>query len=240
MEWIFSDVLAVIGMCGTCLVTGLAAGWKASEMWGRKIVCTASSATAISDERLISSYEKGSALVIDSAPLRSRSGTIVFWVLLNEDGVGIRNLSNNRYLFACVQDHKHPYHGVIGLIIGPTIFKPPQNRVWKLWIKGRSDVEKVWPCPDSTSLGQGWSRVAVRWDIDRLNRMEVLVNEKVIITADELNRYWPQQIGPHLYFGTWPSRDSCHYIETSFAGLSFSPKWEDDAYIRKHSRSGSA
>lgn len=232
MMWDSQDILAVLGMCGTCLVTSFAAGWKFGRMSINQRSITHNYNMNDHEPKLISATQKDSAIILDSSPLKQRTGTIMFWVFLNNKGEGIRNLKNNRYLFSCAFDYKEPYHQVVALAIGPKTYSSPQDRLWRLWIKGKNDIEKVWTCPDSLSLGQGWSHITVRWDFDRYNKMEVLVNGSVIITAETPHKYWPTEISPHLYFGTWASRNSIHYIETSLSRVLITNKWEENEEIK--------
>lgn len=227
---IIGFALAVLGVF-LLLKENLVKGDKSSS--GKEHSMTSSKSILFDNNpKLITGSKKDSAIVLDSSLLQNRAGTIMFWVFLNNENQGIRELINNRYLVSHATEAGGPYRQVFSLSLGPKSYNPVADRLWKLWLKGENNTEKVWEIPDSLSLGQGWSHITIRWDFDRYNKIEIILNGNVIITGDSPHQYWPTEFSPHLYFGTWPSRNSIHYIETSLARIRMTKRWESDIDIQ--------
>jgi class 3 adenylate cyclase len=161
---------------------------------------------------------------------RKSIGTLSLWVCLEEVGQGIRQLNNNRYLFACVRRAKPRYKNVFALCHGPMRFNPSAEPSWKLWLADEDGRERIWSCPDGGRFSPGWHLFIVRWNHNE-DVLEMLIDGKSHIKATDYLQYWPKGRADHAHIGYWPLSGAHHCANTSLARLQIVQSCVDDKWI---------
>jgi hypothetical protein len=181
--------------------------------------------------KLIAPDHSGSPDPMGTTVMRLPRGTFATWVYLDKPNIGIRQLANNRYLLACTTKVDDPYRSVISLCRGPLRENPPRDPAWKVWLANDVGEGKIWKYPDGPEFQPGWHLFTLRWD-HGAPRLELLIDERVVIVAAGFERYWPSEYPDRLLIGCWPNNWEGHFANTSFWRTQVVPECVGDAWIR--------
>jgi len=186
------------------------------------------------DRHMITSRQIKSATRFSSSFLMSSQGTLATWIYLHQFGKGIRDLRNNRHIFAHDTNLGHPpYKNVFSLSRGPeTSYNPPKDPVWKLWLVNAAGQARTWVKVDGTELSTGWHHFAVRWD-HRQPVLEFLIDGNLEISANDFLDYWPGEFDKEAFLGSWQSLDTMHFIETHVCRFIADSRYLDDSWIQQ-------
>lgn len=171
--------------------------------------------------------------IISSNEIQNTCGTISVWIYIHKVGEGIRQLENNRYIFASATDVNGPYKNVFALCHGPQKkYNPPTDPSWKIWLVNEKGEGKAWSYPDGGEFTPGWHLMIVRWDY-AAQLIEFIVNKKVIISETGYIKYWPKKYQDRVFIGCWPNKAKIHFVNTYLARFTALPYWVDDKWINK-------
>ncbi len=160
--------------------------------------------------------------------LRSPRGTISVWVYLDQQGRGIRELDNNRYLFSSATDLKMPYKNVFAFALGPTKFHA--DLAWTLSIANGKGVNKSWSYPDGGEFDVGWHLILACWD-HSAPLLKMIIDHKTVISETGYLNWWPQKYPDRAYIGCWPNRADCHWANTYLSRLRMVPRFVEESWI---------
>lgn len=188
----------------------------------------------------ITSKRKVSVVPISSEFISSPQGTFSVWVYIQPFGNGIRELENNRYIFAHATNNGRPkdingkrrYVNVIAFCRGPRKWSPPREPAWRLFLANAEGEKKSWFFNDSEALKSGWHHFLFRWDHDRLS-LELLLDSEIIIRADQdYRKFWPNHHDNQAFIGSWPTFNRIHFIETRIARVQYSRTYMTDNEVK--------
>lgn len=167
--------------------------------------------------------------------VRSSCGTISVWVYVHQRGSGIRELENNRYLFACATDFVGPYRNVFAFAHGPTQYSPPAKAAWKLWLANSKGDGKTWTYPDGGEFDVGWHLVLVRWDHSG-PLIEMLIDGITVVSDTGYLGFWPDEYPERAYAGCWPNKSRIHWANTFLSRLRMMPYFAEARWISNELR----
>ena len=189
----------------------------------------------------ISSEEESTPAPFSSDYLRGIEGTLGVWLYLHPFGQGIRELENNRYIFAhdtnggdvLELNGKRRYVNVFSLSRGPrSSYRPPSRPVWRVWLANGTGKGKSWKLPDSnTDLAPGWHHFAVRWN-HRGPLLQLLIDGRSRLSTASYLDYWPDEFADTAFLGCWQSLARVHFIETLTSRFIASTYFLDDAWFK--------
>ena len=122
---------------------------------------------SIENAALVTSNDPESVKEISADILNKSKGGISLCLYVQEFGVGIRRLVNNRHILGHVVEAKSPYKGVFSLYRGPLAYAPESkdHPTWKIWLTSDDGSQsKSWSYPDTPEIAVGWHNFIVRWD----------------------------------------------------------------------------
>jgi hypothetical protein len=181
-------------------------------------------------QRLVSASEPQSFTAAGSRIFSEQHGTIATWIYLDDPGRGIRELINNRYVFATAVHANDPYRSVIAVARGPKTYAPPKDPSWKLWLCDDHGVGREWTHPDAGEFGAGWHLITLRWDHTR-PKLELLINNRRVIEISDYLALWPRSLSDRVLVGAWPNGIAIHYINTSVWRTQLLPICVSDQWI---------
>jgi len=166
----------------------------------------------------ITSGNTNSCLRRSSEFLKNQKSTIAIWVWFYPDNnMGMRTLGHHQYLIAHDTNKGNPlyrlgakndYQNAFGFLLN-------KSNNWQFWLTDENGQKYTVPSfPDSTSvIPTGWNHFAIRWDHTK-PLLEILVNEKMMISTTDYLNHWPNRYDQNIFIGTWQGLHKSHFINT--------------------------
>ncbi len=225
VEWMKAG-LAMVGLSRPPSPVGVSAPGTASTA-DVQFVCL--------DPRLIVATDPGSAPHTSAAFLMGRQGGISLWVDVPAFGHGLRQLVNNRYLFAHAETSKSPYRNVISLSRGPRVYDPPTEPRWRVWLVNDDGAEFLGAYEDTEEIRTGWHLFVLRWNHD-LPSLQLLIDGVIRIDSNDYAHAWPSKVAETALFGSWPRRSQLHYLNGQLARAATLRSWPGEQWLNEELR----
>jgi hypothetical protein len=175
--------------------------------------------TSIFENPHLIDYEHPESIgVIDATVLECNKGGVELCIYIHPFGKGIRRLVNNRHVLAHATSPSSPYKNIFSFHNGPLAFTEGKKNkpTWQLWLVSDASGGNAWKYEDSAAIEAGWHHFIIRWDHDK-PLLELLLDGKTIITADDYLKFWPKRVLTSMTVGCWPNPWREHYIDTWIA-----------------------
>lgn len=198
--------------------------------------------TAAETPHAVTAADPSTLLAIPTGVVAEKAGTVSVWVFVDGPERGIRNLKNNRYLFAQASNGgrsrarggERIYTDVFAMSCSP-VGKSREERIWRFQVTNSEGQKVTLRIPDELA-SPAWHHFAVRWD-HSAPVLEFLVDGAVVGRSEDYLAAWPVSQGD-LTFGTWPTKSSVHYIESRLWRVRVGAAWLDDVALQEELRVG--
>lgn len=196
--------------------------------------------TVAGQPRVVSAADPASAMTVPTTVLHSPQGTVGVWCFVDDPGRGIRDLKNNRYLFAQAGNGgrqatigpTRAYIDVFALSCSP-VDKTRTSLMWRFAISNSSGERETLKVDDSLS-SPGWHHFTVRWD-HSVPTLEFVLDARVVANSASYRRCWPTPLGA-LKFGSWVTGNAVHFIESQIWRVQIAPRWVTDSELATEMR----
>jgi len=164
-----------------------------------------------SDIREISSSKKNSHKT-SANYVMWECGTILCWVYVNPLDKGIRDLQNNRYVFAHMTkaEPNSIYYNRFSM---GCLGKNGEKR-WEVTLTNDNAVQSKLTIPDK--LETGWHNFVFSWSRSK-SEMIFFIDRGKKGNDLKSNTNWPEELGSNLVIGTWATDNDGHYCNTKIA-----------------------